>query len=63
MTASSTIPLPVVVVTGARQTGKTVVAHIGHRHTNYDELLMSGYARSEARAEIHGELDREYGYS
>jgi len=35
-----------------------VVAHIRHRHTNYDELLMSGYERSEARAEIHDEVDR-----
>ena len=35
-----------------------VVAHIRHRHTNYDELLMSGYERSEARAEIDDEVDR-----
>jgi len=35
-----------------------VVAHIRHRYSNYDELLMSGYERSEARAEIHDEVDR-----
>jgi hypothetical protein len=35
-----------------------VVAHIRHRYTNYDELLMSGYERSDARAQIHDEVDR-----
>ena len=35
-----------------------VVAYIHHRYTNYDELLMSGYERIEARAEIHDEVDR-----
>jgi len=35
-----------------------VVAHIRHRYSNYDELLMSVYERSEARAEIHDEVDR-----
>jgi hypothetical protein len=34
------------------------VAHIRHRYTNYDELLMSGYQRREARTEIHDEVDR-----
>ena len=34
-----------------------MVAHIRHRYSNYDELLMSGYERSEARAEIHDEVD------
>ena len=35
-----------------------VVAHIRHRYTNYDELLMSGNERSDARAEIHDEVER-----
>jgi len=35
-----------------------VVAHIRHCYTNYYELLMSGYERREARAEIHDEVDR-----
>jgi len=35
-----------------------VVAHIRPRYGNYDELPMSGYERSEVRAEIHDEVDR-----
>jgi hypothetical protein len=27
-------------------------------YANYDEFLMTGYERSEARAEIHDEVDR-----
>ena len=34
----------------------TVVAHIRHRETSYDKLLMRGYDRSEARAEIQREV-------
>lgn len=29
-----------------------VVAHVRHRHTNYDEILMSGWERHEARAAV-----------
>lgn len=35
-----------------------VIAFIRHRHTRYDELLMSGYSRSDARDSIREELDR-----
>jgi hypothetical protein len=35
-----------------------VVAAIRHRHTRYDELLMSGYSRTEARDSIHVAVDR-----
>jgi hypothetical protein len=35
-----------------------VVAAIRHGHTRYDELLMSGMERSEARAAVRGEVDR-----
>lgn len=35
-----------------------VVAHIRHRHTRYDQLLMRGYDRGEARASIHRDVDR-----
>jgi hypothetical protein len=35
-----------------------VVAHVRHRHTRYDRLLMRGYDRSEARAVIGEEVDR-----
>ncbi len=33
-----------------------VIAHIRHRETSYDKLLMRGYDRSEARAEIQREV-------
>ena len=33
-----------------------VIAHIRHQHTNYDELLMSGVPREEARMSIHNEV-------
>jgi hypothetical protein len=33
-----------------------VAAHIRHRETSYDKLLMRGYSRSEARAEIKREV-------
>jgi hypothetical protein len=34
-----------------------VIAHIRHLHTRYDELLMHGWERHEARVEIADELD------
>jgi hypothetical protein len=34
-----------------------VIASIRHRHTQYDELLMSGYSRMEARGCIRQTLD------
>lgn len=36
----------------------TVVAHIRHRHTRYDQLLMRGYYCHEAHASIRDEVDR-----
>jgi hypothetical protein len=33
-----------------------VIAHIRHRETRYDDLLMRGYDRSDARAEIQKEV-------
>jgi len=35
-----------------------VIAHIRHAETRYDELLMSGYERWEAREEVEGEVMR-----
>lgn len=35
-----------------------VRAHVRHAHTNYDELLMSGIERLEARARVQEEVDR-----
>jgi hypothetical protein len=35
-----------------------VVAAVRHRYTRYDELLMSGLERSEARAGVRGDVDR-----
>lgn len=35
-----------------------VRAHIRHEHTNYDELLMEGVARLEARAQIRNGIER-----
>jgi hypothetical protein len=35
-----------------------VVAAIRHRHTRYDELLMGGYSRTDARDSIHEAVDR-----
>ncbi len=35
-----------------------VVAAVRHGHTRYDELLMSGMERSEAREAVRGEVDR-----
>lgn len=34
-----------------------VIAHICHAHTNYDELLMRGSARLDARALVRQEID------
>jgi hypothetical protein len=35
-----------------------VIASVRHRHTKYDRLLMTGYARKDARDAIRDELDR-----
>jgi hypothetical protein len=35
-----------------------VIAAIRHRHTRYDELLMAGYDRLDARATVRDEVDR-----
>ena len=35
-----------------------VIAHIRHEHTNYDELLMSGTERLDARALVREAIDR-----
>jgi len=35
-----------------------VIAHIRHEHTNYDELLMRGTERLDARAQVREEIDR-----
>src|SRR6266576_2064462 len=35
-----------------------VVAAVRHGHTRYDELLMSGMDRGEARAMVRSEVDR-----
>jgi hypothetical protein len=35
-----------------------VIAHIRHAHTNYDELLMRGTARLDARALVREQIDR-----
>jgi hypothetical protein len=34
-----------------------VVAAVRHGHTRYDELLMSGTERSEAREAVRGDVD------
>ncbi|MGH2710855.1 MAG: DUF2293 domain-containing protein [Actinomycetota bacterium] len=34
-----------------------VRAHVRHAHTRYDELLMAGWDRTAARAEVDGELE------
>jgi hypothetical protein len=34
-----------------------VVAHIRHRETNYDELLGSGWDRSDARSAVASSID------
>jgi hypothetical protein len=35
-----------------------VAAYVRHRHTRYDELLMSGIDRADARSEIREEMDK-----
>ena len=35
-----------------------VVAYVRHRHTRYDQLLMSGHDRGAARAFIREDVDR-----
>jgi hypothetical protein len=34
-----------------------VIAHIRHQHTNYDELLMTGVPREEARRSVRDKVD------
>jgi hypothetical protein len=34
-----------------------VIAAVRHRHTNYDELLMNGHERSEARGQVRDAVD------
>jgi hypothetical protein len=34
-----------------------VIAAIRHRHTRYDELLMTGYDRMDARQRTRGDVD------
>ena len=36
----------------------SVVAHIRHAETNYDELLAQGFDRREARSEVNTAVDR-----
>lgn len=35
-----------------------VIAHVRHCHTRYDQLLMRGYSRTDARDSIREDLDR-----
>jgi hypothetical protein len=35
-----------------------VVAAVRHNHTNYDQLLMSGWSRFDARVAIRDVVDR-----
>jgi hypothetical protein len=35
-----------------------VRAHVRHAHTNYDELLMGGTERLDARAQVREKIDR-----
>lgn len=35
-----------------------VTAHVRHRHTRYDQLLMRGYYRNDARAAIRDDVER-----
>jgi len=35
-----------------------VIAAIRHRHTRYDELLMTGHDRRDARAAVRDAVDR-----
>lgn len=35
-----------------------VIAYLRHRHTRYDDLLMSGYSRADARGLIRSDLER-----
>jgi hypothetical protein len=41
-----------------RAVSLAVIAHIRHRHTNYDELLMGGAERVAARTLVQAEIDR-----
>ena len=34
-----------------------VVAHVRHVHTQYDELLMGGTARQDARDQVRAKID------
>jgi hypothetical protein len=42
----------------ASAVGLAVIAHIRHTHTNYDELLMGGAERLDARAQVREKIDR-----
>lgn len=35
-----------------------VIAAVRHRHTRYDQLLMHGYSRRDAREAVHDAIDR-----
>jgi hypothetical protein len=35
-----------------------VIAHIRHRETDYDELLGTGFDRSDARVEVRSRVDQ-----
>jgi hypothetical protein len=41
----------------AKAVDLAVVAHVRHAHTNYDELLMAGTERFEARAQVREMID------
>jgi len=33
-----------------------VAAHVRHQETNYDELLLTGFERGQARAQVHAQV-------
>jgi hypothetical protein len=35
-----------------------VIAHVRHAETNYDDLLLSGFERVDARSMVHGDVNR-----
>jgi hypothetical protein len=35
-----------------------VIAHIHHRESNYDQLLLAGCGRRQARAEVREQIDQ-----
>ena len=38
-----------------------VIAHVRHAYTDYDTLLVGGWDRHEARAEVRGKVDEKLG--